>query len=90
MHALVHLSIIGSDIDLSPVRSQAIIWTNATFLLIRPWEHMSVKFEENTVALCPKIALKIYSAKLTPFCLGLDMLTLEGPYDVAKSRRPPE
>ena len=39
------LHIIGLDNGLSPSRRQAIIWTNAGILLIRPYkEHTSVKF----------------------------------------------
>ena len=35
---------IGSDNGLSPTRRQAIIWTSAAMLSIRPHEPMSVKF----------------------------------------------
>ena len=38
------LTIIGSDNGLAPGRRQAIIWTNAGILLIRPLGQTSVKF----------------------------------------------
>ena len=38
MYASVRGAIIGSDNGLSPVRRQAIIWTNAGLLLFRPME----------------------------------------------------
>ena len=82
------LYIIGSDFDLSPVRSEAFIWTNASVLLIRPsGTHFSHIWTKHC-CFFPENAFKIYSAKLTSFCLGLDVLTVEGPLDVAKSRRP--
>ena len=36
MYASLNLVIIGSDNGLSPVRRQAIIWTNTRILLIEP------------------------------------------------------
>ena len=44
------LTIIGSDHDLSPGRRQAIIWTNAGLLLIRPLDfnqHSYIFIQEN-------------------------------------------
>ena len=38
MHASVKQSIIGSDNGFSPIRSQAITWTNAGLLWIGPFE----------------------------------------------------
>ena len=65
------LTIIGSDIGLSPGRRQAIIWTNAGVLLIRP---LGTKFNEMLVEILifsfMKMRLKVSSAKCRPFCLG--------------------
>ena len=70
------LSIIGSDNGLSPGRCQAIIWTNAGILLIRP---LGTNFSEILIGIqtfsLKKIHLKMSFAKLPPFCLGLNMLT---------------
>ena len=66
------LNIIGSDNGLSPRRRQAIIWTNAGILLIRP---LGTKFNEilfrNQTFSFKKMHLKMSSAKWRPFCLGL-------------------
>ena len=71
------LTIIGSDNGLSPVRRQAIIWTNAGILLIGP---LGTKFNQIVIAIhtfsFTKMHLKLSSAKWRPFCLGLNMLTL--------------
>ena len=70
------LIIIGSDNGLSPSRSQAIIWTNAGILLIRP---LGTKLTEILIEIhifsFNKMHLKMPSAKWRPFCLGLNVLT---------------
>ena len=71
------LTIIGSDNGLSPDRHQAIIWTNAGLLLIRP---LGTNFSEILIEILTfsfkKIRLKVSSAKRRPFCLGLNVLLL--------------
>ena len=71
------LTIIGSDNGLSPGRRQAIIWTNTGILLIRP---LGTNFNEMLIEIRTfsfmKMRLKVSSAKLRPFCLGLNVLTL--------------
>ena len=70
------LSIIDSDNGLSPVRRQAIIWTNAGMLLIGP---LGTNFSEILIEILTfsfkKMRLKVSSAKWRPFCLGLNVLT---------------
>ena len=72
-----NLTIIGPDNGLSPGRRQAIIWTNAGILLIGPWGR---NFSEILIGIhtfsFKKIHLKMASAKWRPFCLGLNVLTL--------------
>ena len=69
------LTIIGSDNGLSPVRRQAIIWTNAGILLIRPLgTNFSEMWIEILILSFMKIRLKVPSAKWRPFCLGLYVL----------------
>ena len=67
--------IIGSDNGLSPVRRQAIIWTNAWILLIGP---LGTNFSEILIEIqtfsFKKMHLKMSSAKWRPFCLGLNEL----------------
>ena len=41
----MYLVIIGSGIGLSPVRRQAIAWTNVAYCQSDPWEQVSVKLE---------------------------------------------
>ena len=69
------LTIIGSDNGLSPERRQAIIWTNAGILLIRP---LGTNFSEILIEIHSfsfrKMRLKVSSAKWRPFCLGLNGL----------------
>ena len=69
------LTIIGSDNGLSPVRRQAIIWTNAGILLIGP---LGTNFSENLIEILTfsftKMRLQVSSAKWRPFCLGLNVL----------------
>ena len=68
---------IGSDKGLSPIRRQAIIWTNAGILLIEP---LGTKFSEILIEIhtfsFKKMHLEISSAKWRPFCPGGDELTL--------------
>ena len=75
-----NITIIGSDNGLSPGRRQAIIWTNAGILLIRP---LGTNFKEiligNQTFSFKKIHLKMSSAKWWPFCLGLNVLNAEAP-----------
>ena len=74
------LTIIGSDNGLSPGRRQAIIWTNAGILLIGP---LGTNFSEILIAIetfpFKKKHLKMSSGKCRPFCLGLNVLTVEIP-----------
>ena len=69
------LTIIGSDNGLSPDRRQAIIWTNAGILLIRP---SGTNFNEMLIEILTvsfmKMRLKVLSAKWRPFCLGINVL----------------
>ena len=69
------LTTIGSDIGLSPGRRQAIIWTNAGILLIRPLgaNFIEILIETHTFSF-KKIHLKMSSGKRRPFCLGLNEL----------------
>ena len=70
------LTIIGSDNGLSPGRRQAIIWTNAGVLLIRT---LGTNFSEILGEIhsfsFSKMHLKMSSAKLCLFGLGLNELT---------------
>ena len=69
------LTNIGSDNGLSPGRRQAIIWTNAGILLIRP---LGTNFSEFLIIIHTfsfnEMQLKMSSAKWRPFCLGLNVL----------------
>ena len=69
------LNIIGSDNGLSPGRRQAIIWTNAGILLIRP---LVTNFSEIWIRIqtfsFKKMHLQVSSAKGRPFCHGLNVL----------------
>ena len=71
------LTIIGSDNGLSPERHQAIIWTNAGILLIRPLGTNSseILIEIHTFSF-KNIHLKMSSARFRPFCLGLNALNV--------------
>ena len=73
---VVKLTTIGSDNGLLPGRRQAIIWTNAGILLIRP---LGANFSEILIGVqtfsFKKMELKMSSAKWRPFCLGLNELT---------------
>ena len=69
-------TIIGSDNGLSPIRRQAIIWTNDGILLIRT---LGTNFSEILIQIHTfsnkKMHLKMSSGKCWPFCLGLNVLT---------------
>ena len=69
------LTIIGSDNGLSPGRRQAIVWTNAGILLIRP---LGTNISETSIKIhifsFKKMHLKMSSGKWWPFCLGLNVL----------------
>ena len=69
------LTIIGSDNSLSPGRRQAIIWTNAGIMLIRPLGTNSEILIGIQTFSFKKMYLKMSSAKWRPFCLGLYVLT---------------
>ena len=77
------LTIIGSDNGLSPDQRQAIIWTNAGILLIRP---LGTNFSKNSngiqIISLNKMHLNILSVKWHPFCLGLNVLTCSTQYPV--------
>ena len=72
------LTSIGSDNGLSPARRQAIIRTNAGILLIRP---LGTNFSEVLIEILTfsfkKMRWKVSSAKRRPFCLGLNVLSLD-------------
>ena len=72
------LTIIGSDNGFSPGRRQAIIWAIARILLIRP---LGTNFNEMLIKILTfsfmKMRLKVSSATLRPFCLGLNVLKSE-------------
>ena len=70
-----NLNSIGSDNGLSPGRCQAIIWTNAGILLIRPLGTLfsGILSKIHTFSF-NKMHLKTSSAKLRPFCLSLNVL----------------
>ena len=71
------LTTIGSDNGLSPVRRQAIIWTNAGVLLIGP---LGTNFNEILIQIhtfsFKEIHSKMPSGKWHPFCLSLNVLRL--------------
>ena len=61
------------------LRRQAIIWTNAGILLIRNLgTHFSEILSELHTFSFKKIDLKMSSTRWWPFCLGLNVLKLEG------------
>ena len=84
------LTIIGSDNGLSPERRQAIIWTNAGILLIRPLgtNFSEILIEIQTFSL-KKIRLKISSAKCCSFRLGLNV-RCEFDCHPARGHQPPK
>ena len=74
MHICIgNLTIIGSDNGLSPDQHQAIIWTYAVILLIRP---LGTNFIENLIVIYVFSfkKMKILSRKWWPFGLGLIVL----------------
>ena len=68
-------TIIASDNGLSLGQRQAIIWTNARILLIRP---LGINFSEILIEIHAfsfnKTHLKMSSVKQLPFCLSLNVL----------------
>ena len=76
IYASLNCVINGSDNGLSPVRRQAIIWTNAGILFIGPsgTNFSEISIEMQTF-LFKKMCLNVSSAKWRPFCLGLNVLT---------------
>ena len=77
MHICIVTNInIGSDNGLSPGQHQAIIWTNAGTLLIRPF---GTNFSKILIKIYTfsfkKMHLKMSSGKWRPSCLGLNVLT---------------
>ena len=64
------------DNGLSPIRHQAIIWTNASLLSIEP---LGTKFSDILIKIqnfsFTEAHLKISSAKRRPFCPGGDELS---------------
>ena len=70
------LTIIGSENGLSPIRRQAIIWTNAELLSIGSlrtnFSEMVIKMQQFTLQ---KMHLKMSSAKRRLCCLGRNVLT---------------
>ena len=74
IYASVKYTNIASDNGLSPIRRQAIIWTNAVILLIRPQgtSFSEILFETRKFSF-KKMHLKMTSAKWRPFCLGLNV-----------------
>ena len=69
------LTIIGSDNGLSPVRRQAIIWTNAGILLIRP---LGTNFSEILIGIQPfyiqENVLENVVCEMASICLGINVL----------------
>ena len=78
-------SSIGADNGLSPGRRQAIIWTNARKLLIRPF---GTNFNEMLIEILTfsflKMCLKVSSAKWRPFCLVPNVLNRKNHNNVIK------
>ena len=70
------LNIIGPDDGLSPVRRQAIIWTNAGILLIGT---LGTNFSEILTEIhtfsFKKMHLKTSSVKWQPYCVSLNVLS---------------
>ena len=76
IYTSLNLVNIGSDNGLSPVRRQAIIWTNAGILSIGP---LGTNVSEILIGIqtfsFKKLHLKTSSAKWRLFCLGLNVLS---------------
>ena len=83
-----NLTIIGSDNGLLPRRRQAIIWTNAGILLIRP---LGTNFNEMLIEILTfsfmKMRFKVSSAKWRPFCLCLNVVNQWCPWLKSCHRR---
>ena len=75
-----NVTIIYSDNGLSPGRRQAITWTNIGILLIGP---IGTNFSEMLIEIhifsFKKTHLKMSSGKWRPFCIGLNVLTIQVP-----------
>ena len=71
------LIIIGSDTGLSTGRRQAIIWTNAKILLVRP---LGTNFSEISIEIhifsFKKMYMKMSSGNWQPSCPGLNVLII--------------
>ena len=80
------LTIIGSDNGLAPGRHKAIIWTNAGMLLIGPLGTNSEILIRIQTFSFKKMHLTISSAKLGPFCLGLNVLKWLISWDFTSSK----
>ena len=76
IYASVNRLSSGSDNGLSPIRRQAIIYTNAGLLLTRP---LATNFNETLIKIpnlsLTKLHLKRSSGKWRPFCPGRDELS---------------
>ena len=74
-HPLTHWGRVTHICVGKPDRRQAIIWTNAELLLIGP---LGRNFSENLIKILTfsfkKMRSKVSSAKLRPFCLGLNVI----------------
>ena len=77
MHICIgNLTIIGSNIGLSPGLHLAIIWTNAGILLTEPLgTNLSEILNEILTISFKKMFLKVLSAKWKPLCPGLNVIT---------------
>ena len=70
------LTIIGPDNGLSPGRRQAIIWTYAGILLIRPRNKLQWKFNRNSNIFIQENALENVVCQMASICLGLNVLKM--------------
>ena len=81
-----NLTLIGLDNGLLPCQCQAIIWTNAGILLIRPLgTNLSEILIEIYTFSFKKMHLKVSSPKWRSFCLGLNVLK-KSPGDIMLTR----
>ena len=82
-HTCVGNLTICSDNGLSPVRRQAIIWTNAGILSIWPLEtnFSEILIEILTVSF-KNMRFKWSPANWLPFCLGLNVLNLFSNFEI--------
>ena len=72
-----NLNIIGSNNGLSPGRRQAIIWTNAGILLIRPLgTNIQWNLDRNSYIFIQEKAFKTSSGKRRPFCPGRNVFLI--------------